>query len=342
LCYLWREILEENEVESINKCAEIWKELKMLHHKHKAVLNPKLCATLSSLFLTVPNTLQTEYKKLLRSTIIETIRKLVLEVSDEDVQADFARSETLPKWLHQYYTYIHDGQLYSGFRGKSLHDNNHLAIYLHKDVFWANAESFGVEKAIAWHCHTVIHEMMHLHSHNGDGVNSWMSYSQITHVDARQKLDEGFTETFSRVIINSIRQDNNISTAFGVEAPQIVCQGSRQVILPVYEALKDVACVFIPGIGLKEAAKGYFLGQWEPFTLKVQENETLKQEAAWKLLNQISHTASHFFEQGELAEKLTSLGFAVTNPKDLHEAVLNNTYVDHTIQKVFTLLPVKQ
>jgi len=200
---------------------------------------------------------------------------------------------------------------------------------------------FGEDKAIQWHCHTVIHEIMHLHSHKGDGANSWITFSEVCgQFDARQKLDEGFTEIFSRTILHRLCSNPQLRVTLGKELPEIVRQGSADFLLPVYEPLKDIACEIARVVGIPAIAEGYFLGNWENFTSKMLIEDKFTKAELWKLVCQVSHTASLFYHQEEAAKKLTSFGVPVSSPKDLHAALVSNTYVDNNIKAVLDFLPI--
>eukprot|EP01125_Pyxidicula_operculata_P017950 TRINITY_DN6346_c0_g1_i2.p1 TRINITY_DN6346_c0_g1~~TRINITY_DN6346_c0_g1_i2.p1 ORF type:complete len:239 (-),score=33.07 TRINITY_DN6346_c0_g1_i2:556-1272(-) len=165
LAFFYRELLEEPEEKSV----EVWKKMKMLstlNHPSESLTN-----LLSNYLQTLPNTFSVENKKKLVPVTTQLIRDLILNISDTDIKS-FNQSDEFKEWIKNYYSFVEDGQIYSGFRGKSLSGEQNV-IYIHKDAYWNNVDQFGEEKAIKYHCHTVIHEIMHLHSFNGEGVNTW-------------------------------------------------------------------------------------------------------------------------------------------------------------------------
>jgi len=202
------------------------------------------------------------------------------------------------------------------------------------------SKAHGLDKSIQFHCHTVIHEAMHLHSYKGDGANSWLNFSEISHeFDPRQKFDEGFTEMFTRAILHRMRSNPQIRNSLGKELPSIVYQGTRDTLLPVYEGLKDIASEIVRSVGIVAVSEGYFLGKWEKFNQKMLSVEKCKSKQFWKLVCQTSHTSSVFMEQKDITENLTKLGIPVSNPMELHNSVINDTYVDKNSNVVLDLLP---
>jgi len=274
--------------------------------------------------------------KLLPETF-SVLKRLVLELSDQEVHEEFSKSSTFPDWIRQYYSYVEDGSMISGFRGKSLSGNGD-AIFLNQNSFWAVINTIGKEKAIRSHCHTVIHEIMHLHSHEGEGANTWSTLNQLTqHHNPHQKLDEGFTEIFTRTIIYRMQTSPN-----GIpegEIPMVFTQGQANSLLPVYEGLKNIACDIAQKVGLDVLARGYFLGQWDNVLEKLKTIHYYSNLSLWKNVIFVSHTANTFINQDDVIIELENLGLnALARPSVLHQQVKNGTYHDFQVRALYPFM----
>jgi len=323
LCYVLREIYEEG----FEKCIEVWKEMKPIYSLSN-LSNEKLKNILSTYYQKLPSTYTKEAKETLLPTTIDLLRRIVLELNDTEALEEFSKSASFSEWIKQYYSFIEDGSLYSGFRGKSLSKDSD-AIYLHKNSFWKIADILGFDKAIQSHTHTVIHEVMHLHSWQGEGANTFTKFSEITkEFNPLQKLDEGFTEIFSRIIVYRIQANRELLIPAS-EIPIIFLQGKTIAdVLPVYEGLKDFACNIANYVQLENIVQGYFLGNWQPLLSSLQSSPIFKNPNVWKCLCSMSHSAVTFQNQDDLIRELQKLGLDLVLPSDLKLQVKENQYKD--------------
>jgi hypothetical protein len=122
-------------------------------------------------------------------------------------------------------------------------------------------------------CHTLVHEMIHLHSHksqgfqNADFKEEWTKKGilaallpqsmpkkdRLENVSSRYYtvLDEGVTELFARIVTRSLSQEKT--------APEV----PRLSNIPVYEFPLAIACDLARSFGLSTLAKAFFQGDLE-------------------------------------------------------------------------------
>eukprot|EP01124_Arcella_intermedia_P029289 TRINITY_DN6148_c0_g1_i1.p1 TRINITY_DN6148_c0_g1~~TRINITY_DN6148_c0_g1_i1.p1 ORF type:complete len:247 (+),score=43.43 TRINITY_DN6148_c0_g1_i1:457-1197(+) len=237
-------------------------------------------------------------------------------------------------WLRQYYTFIEDGTLFSGFRGKALRGGGD-AIYLHYDSFMKMVERMGAVKAMQSQTHTVIHEMMHLNSFKGTGANSWLQLGELAgESHPNQKLDEGFTEIFSRIVLYRIQANPRDIPSH--EIPILNQQPISNSSIPVYEGLKNIAYNIWRWTDLRIMARGYFLGDWGPLQGALKEIEIFRSLRLWKMIEATSHTASWFVKQDELMEQFRSeFGFVgIPKATQILDDVQQQIYKDTQIQDI--------
>ena len=205
-------------------------------------------------------------------------------------------------------------ELYGGLEGFSASAITSAGAAPQRAVF-LNADVNSPAEA----CHTLVHEIIHMHSHDTQGfqahgfIGEWKSPPLEGGFDTPPHgvsdnfytvLDEGATELFARVIRNHLRQAGNV-----IEVPRL--KG-----IPVYEYPLAIVCDLAHDIGLKTIAKSFFLGD-----RALQNNLRAKSEAAglnrrpryseqyFELISKLSINSSEYappqrtdFEQGETGD----------------------------------------
>eukprot|EP01126_Amoeba_proteus_P015817 TRINITY_DN1716_c0_g1_i16.p1 TRINITY_DN1716_c0_g1~~TRINITY_DN1716_c0_g1_i16.p1 ORF type:complete len:196 (-),score=34.45 TRINITY_DN1716_c0_g1_i16:65-652(-) len=186
------------------------------------------------------------------------------------------------------------------------------------------------------HSHIVIHEMMHLQAR---GANVWSRFNEVTDYDPRSKMDEGFTEFFTRVLIYRMKKKKDLVGLANMplnEIPVLFEQGEPGKHLPVYEGLKEIAMNFVTDIGFFICARAYFEGTWDNFTEILKKTPKYNDKLFWKSYHVISHSAAVYVNQEERVMELIDLGIKVTRPSELVSLFRNGRWVD----PVLSLFPL--
>jgi len=136
-------------------------------------------------------------------------------------------------------------------------------------AIFLNAAQGGTGEDCGEACHTLIHEVIHMHSWNGSGFQAsgyfrgWTEFEPlleaeegVVEVDERDiyfVLDEGMTEFFARIVRHNLLGDGSIEAA---QRPALPINDG----IPVYDYPLRVVCSLAETYGLETLAKAYFDG----------------------------------------------------------------------------------
>jgi hypothetical protein len=312
------------------QCGEVWTQFNAIRKSKHLLEYEELEGIIEAYFISIPSIFSVINKEKLEGETIKLISKIIVELDNEKVALGLKKFPNFVEWMTQYYLYHEDNSLISGFRGSSLHDHSKFAIFIHKDQWQLQVNSFGEAKAKSFHCHIVIHESMHLKSYKAKGFSLWDS-SKITNHPAQSKLDEGFTELFARLIVYRLQAGvkSGIYTLPANEMPLILLHEYKGIFIPVYEPLKEIALHLSNTLGIQLCADTYFQGQFEKFNESLLSNDSMYvNQNFWKPLSQISHSVKVFCHQDNRINELAEAGLTLSHPTQIGSALSQDVWVD--------------